>query len=91
MICKCARSPIPHKRHYLCGIGFNEFLGEVQARLLQKGYTPPLWPDPSISDQGDVDEALDVCVQWCAARLDEIKKLRRLRRASTRAKDKESR
>lgn len=81
MICTCARSPRPHEKHYLCDIGFNEFLGEVQARLLKLGYKPPLWPDPNIRDMGDVDEALDVCVQWCAARLDEIKRLRRLRRA----------
>lgn len=69
--CDCGRYPHRHPSHYLCRIGFNEFLGEVQARLLKAGYNPPIWPDPSISDQGDVDAALDSCVKWCAARLDE--------------------
>ena len=74
--CRCGRFPRPHDRQRLCGIGFNEFLGEVQHRLIQLGYEPPLWPDPTISDQGDVDEALNVCTRWCAERLNEIAALR---------------
>ena len=68
--CLCARFPRVHERQRLCGIGFNEFLGEVQARLIKLGYAPPVWPDAKIRDQGDLDDALDSCVQWCAARLD---------------------
>lgn len=69
MKCYCARFPEQHEAQRLCGIGFNEFLGEVQARLIKLGFNPPVWPDPKIRDQGDLDEALDVCVQWCADRL----------------------
>ena len=68
--CTCARFPEEHERDRLCGIGFNGFLGEVQNRLMEAGYHPPLWPDPTISDQGDMDEALDVCVKWCKGLLD---------------------
>lgn len=68
--CTCERFPKPHERQRLCGIGFNEFLGEVQHRLINAGYNPPAWPEPSIRDQGDLDAALDSCVLWCAARLD---------------------
>jgi hypothetical protein len=50
-------------------IGFNEFLGQVQHRLIQDGYNPPIWPMPPIRDQGDLDSALDSCVQWCKDRL----------------------
>ena len=67
--CTCARFPEPHERQRLCGIGFNEFLGEVQRRLIEAGYNPPLWPEPSISDQGDLDAALDSCFKWCEERL----------------------
>ena len=67
--CTCARFPEPHARQRLCRIGFNEFLGEVQHRLIKAGYNPPLWPDPKIDGQGDMDSALDSCVQWCADRL----------------------
>ena len=70
MTCNCARFPKPHNKQRLCGIGFNEFLGEVQHRLILAGYAPPVWPDAKIRDQGDLDDALDSCVQWCAARLD---------------------
>lgn len=70
--CTCARAPFRHRRHRLCGItGFNLFLGEVQRRLIERGYNPPAWPDSTIRDQGDLDDALDVCTQWCADRLDE--------------------
>ena len=70
MTCNCSRFPKPHNKQRLCGIGFNEFLGEVQHRLILAGYAPPAWPDAKIRDQGDLDNALDSCVQWCAARLD---------------------
>lgn len=66
-LCNCGRFPDPHEKRRLCGIGFNEFLGEVQHRLIKDGYNPPAWPNPTIRDQGDVDEALDSCVQWCKA------------------------
>ena len=71
--CDCGRFPRVHDKGDLCNIGFNEFLGRVQGKLIDMGYEPPLWPEPHIRDCGDVDEALDVCVQWCAARLDEAK------------------
>ena len=71
--CDCGRFPRVHDKGDLCDIGFNEFLGRVQGKLIDMGYEPPLWPEPHIRDCGDVDEALDVCVQWCAARLDEAK------------------
>ena len=71
--CDCGRFPLVHDKGDLCNIGFNEFLGRVQGKLIDMGYEPPLWPEPHIRDCGDVDEALDVCVQWCAARLDEAK------------------
>jgi hypothetical protein len=70
MTCNCGRFPKPHNKQRLCGIGFNEFLGEVQHRLILDGYDPPPWPDPTISGNGDLDEALDVCVKWCKDRLD---------------------
>ena len=69
--CDCGRFPRVHDKGDLCNIGFNEFLGRVQGKLIDMGYEPPLWPEPHIRDCGDVDEALDVCVQWCAARLDD--------------------
>ena len=68
--CNCGRFSDEHERQRLCDIGFNEFLGEVQHRLIQAGYNPPVWPEPSIRDQGDLDAALDSCVKWCRDRLD---------------------
>ena len=88
--CRCGRFPKCHPKGDLCGIGFNEFLGAVQGALIDSGRDPetiPEWPDPSISDQGDVDEALDCCVQWCAARLDEIADLERRLRAAEKERD----
>lgn len=71
--CTCARHPEMHEKQRLCEItGFNLFLGEVQRRLFEEGYDPPVWPDPSIRDQGDLDSALDSCTQWCKDRLDNV-------------------
>lgn len=70
--CRCERFPDPHEKDHLCGIGFNQFLGEVQRRLLEAGYNPPRWPDDHIRDQGDLDSALDSLTQWCKERLDEL-------------------
>lgn len=71
MNCNCGRFPERHEKTRLCNLGYNEFLGEVQHRLIQAGYNPPIWPEPSIRDQGDIDAALDSCVKWCKDRLDE--------------------
>lgn len=57
-------------------IGFNEFLGKVQGKLIEDGYDPPRWPDPTIRDCGDLEEAIDCCVKWCKARLDESRSAR---------------
>lgn len=54
-------------------VGFNEFLGMVQGRLLKDGYYPPEWPDHTLRDDTDLNSAIDSCVKWCKDRLDEGK------------------
>ena len=51
----------------------DEFLGEVQRVLIERGLTPPEWPSRTPTER---DFAINSCAGWCEDRLREIEALK---------------
>lgn len=51
----------------------DEFLGEVQRVLIERGLTPPEWPSRTPTER---DFAINSCAGWCEDRLREVAALK---------------